>query len=195
MSTVNDIQDALQDTTEGGAAIESEDEEEMERTKIARQDPRLQVTSANCSGTGGCGKTFPSNEVGSEPRFAMLCASCYSKKTTNDRQPPLQRLLPPPPPHCWHPRHALNPLLSFSAACLTFSSSVVTSQVASPSRPRSSEVAPPPPTLLTSSEVCPFLQFTSHFHLHSALLLSCMTYFLLLCCHLSGCLSIAAAQL
>ena len=48
-----------QDTTEGGAAIESEDEEEMERTEIALQDPRLQVTSANCSGTGGCGKTFP----------------------------------------------------------------------------------------------------------------------------------------
>ena len=144
MSTVNEIQDALQDTTEGGAAIESEDEEEMERTKIALQDPRLQVTSANCSGTGGCGK------ISLLTRWDLnLGLRCCAQVATPRKQqmtdsPPCRGCSPPPPPHCWHPRHALNPLLSFSAACLTFSSSVVTSQVASPSRPRSSEVAPPP---------------------------------------------------
>lgn len=71
------MQDLIQDTSGGTDSDEDGDVDE--------ETVNATVETAICCGDSGCGNSFPADEVGSDFRFAKLCATCY-KKGTRDLQ-------------------------------------------------------------------------------------------------------------
>ena len=68
-SSVEDAQRLLQDTS-GEDVVDSSDEE-------AAPPPPSPPATAVCSGTHGCGESFPINQPGADFRFSKLCATCH----------------------------------------------------------------------------------------------------------------------
>jgi hypothetical protein len=85
---VQAIQDLMQDT--GGASDDSDaptssgDETEKssgdgEKKEHEENEVASIMSTAVCSGDGGCGETFSFDAPGSDFEYAMLCGSCYNK--------------------------------------------------------------------------------------------------------------------
>ena len=85
---VQAIQDLMQDT--GGASDDSDaptssgDETEKssgdgEKKEHEENEVASIMSTAVCSGDGGCGETFSFDAPGSDFEYAMLCGSCYKK--------------------------------------------------------------------------------------------------------------------
>jgi hypothetical protein len=90
MTTLDEIQDMLQDTTGEESGLD------FHAQPIKPSEP-----TALCSNVKGCGKMYPRDERGSDFRFAMMCAACFAKEsrghdqsTAHSRDIPVSSLLP-----------------------------------------------------------------------------------------------------
>ena len=66
------MKDLIQDTSGGTDSDEDGGDVDGETVNAT-------VETVICCGDNGCGNSFPADEVGSDFRFAKLCATCYKK--------------------------------------------------------------------------------------------------------------------
>lgn len=79
---VKAIQDAVQDTGGGSDSDMCGTDSSSSETEGANSNSRENNPTSICSGDGGCGETFPSDTLGCDFEFAMLCSTCYKKAST-----------------------------------------------------------------------------------------------------------------